>query len=68
MLDSTARRTTLGDIEADAVEAAGQRAQETAISAHGGTVVKSLGDGVMATFDGAAAAIAAAVDIQRAAA
>ena len=61
--DSTARRTTLGDTEADAVESAGQRAQEAAIAAHGGTLVKSLGDGVMATFDGAAAAIAAAVDI-----
>jgi predicted ATPase/class 3 adenylate cyclase len=36
-----------------------------AIADHGGVLVKGLGDGVMASFGSAAAAIAAAVDIQQ---
>ena len=45
------------------------RLQETlardAVAAHGGTVVKGLGDGAMAVFDAAADAVAAGVRIQR---
>ena len=37
-----------------------------AIEAHGGTVVKGLGDGVMATFESAADAVAGAVAVQQA--
>jgi adenylate cyclase len=41
-------------------------AVETAINAHGGRIVKRLGDGVMATFVDAGSAVEAALDAQQA--
>jgi class 3 adenylate cyclase len=62
--DSTTLRSALGDVEADRLERDLRRLHETAIEGHAGVIVKSLGDGIMATFEGAANAIAAAVEIQ----
>jgi class 3 adenylate cyclase/tetratricopeptide (TPR) repeat protein len=61
---STTQRSAMGDVEADRLERELHRLHETAIEGHAGSIVKSLGDGIMATFDGAANAIAAAVEIQ----
>ena len=62
--DSTSLRSALGDTEADLLDASLNRLYEQAVASHGGVVVKSLGDGIMATFEGAAHGIAAAIEIQ----
>lgn len=65
---STATRTSLGDTAADDLRREADRLIGAAIVGAGGTVVKWLGDGVVATFDAASSAVAAAAGIQRAAA
>ena len=66
IVDSTVFAESIGD--AAWVETVG--AHETAIrsitAAHGGRVIKFLGDGSMLAFESARAAVRAAVDIQRA--
>lgn len=64
VVDSTALRSTLGDTEADDLDASLRRLYDQAVASHGGTIVKSLGDGIMATFEGAAHGIAAAIELQ----
>jgi class 3 adenylate cyclase/DNA-binding CsgD family transcriptional regulator len=63
---STAFRTRLGDGAADRMFAPIDAAIDDAIHRHGGSLVKSMGDGVLAWFDAPRAAVLCAVDIQRA--
>jgi class 3 adenylate cyclase/tetratricopeptide (TPR) repeat protein len=67
MVGSTALRTRLGDDAADIVREEHERLLRSAIEENGGTVVKVMGDGLMAVFDGAASGLAAGVAVQRAA-
>ena len=59
-------RAQVGDEDADAVRQGHDRRLRDVLAAHGGTGVKAFGDGVMATFDAAGAAVACAVEMQRA--
>jgi class 3 adenylate cyclase len=61
---STEARARLGEEAADELSRRHERLLATEISAHRGVVVKTLGDGVMATFGSAANAVAAAIAIQ----
>jgi class 3 adenylate cyclase len=65
LVGSTELAVGLGADEAEALRKLHFRLLRDAISAHGGREVKNLGDGVMATFPGAGAALDAAVAIQR---
>src|SRR5262249_59118086 len=67
LVGSTAQRAQLGEEAADALGHEYDHLLAGAVTAHHGTVVKSVGDGIMATFPGAADAVAAAVAIQQAA-
>ena len=62
---STEARSRLGEEAADELSRRHERILATEISAHRGVVVKTLGDGVMATFGSAANAMAAAIAIQQ---
>ena len=62
---STALRTRLGDEAAGRMFAPIDAAIDDAIHRHGGTLVKSMGDGVLACFDTPRAAVLCAVEIQR---
>jgi class 3 adenylate cyclase len=62
--DSTMLRASMGDAAADHLDRTLHRLQEGAVEANSGTIVKTLGDGVMATFDSASQAISAAIEIQ----
>lgn len=64
IVDSTRVRTRIGDRAADVLVREIQRIHETAIHGNGGAIVKSLGDGFMATFDGAEPGLVAATEIQ----
>lgn len=66
LVDSTAMRSMLGDDRADDVRRDHDRLLRDAMVAHGGHVVKTLGDGLLATFDSASDAVAAAVAAQHA--
>src|SRR4029077_8190541 len=66
VVGSTELRARLGEDAAEEVRRLHDRLVHGAIRAHHGRVVKGLGDGVMATFSGAAEAVVAAVSIQRA--
>lgn len=66
IVGSTELRVHLGEEAADSLRRSHDRMLTEAISAHGGTVVKGLGDGLMATFESAADAVAGAVAIQQA--
>jgi class 3 adenylate cyclase len=66
LVGSTAQRVQLGEEAAEALRRASDRLLVDAVTAHHGTVAKSVGDGIMATFAGAADAVAAAVAIQQA--
>ena len=66
LVGSTELRSRLGEDMADALRAQHDAVVTGAIEAHRGTVVKNLGDGVMATFAGAADAAGAAVATQQA--
>src|SRR5262245_28627380 len=66
LVGSTAQRTALGEEAAEGQRRTHDRLLADAVAAHHGTVAKSVGDGIMATFPGAADAVAAAVAIQQA--
>src|SRR5262249_43641070 len=66
LVDSTAQRAALGEEAAERVRQAHDRLLTEAVTAHRGTVVKNTGDGIMATFPGAAEAVGGAVAIQQA--
>ncbi len=62
---STALRTELGEEAGDELRRAHDRLVDEATRAHGGSVVKGLGDGAMAVFVGASEAVEAAVAVQQ---
>jgi class 3 adenylate cyclase/tetratricopeptide (TPR) repeat protein len=66
LVDSTGLGSRWGDEAADGVRRAHDEALTGVITAAGGVVVKSLGDGLMAVFDSAADAVGAAVGCQQA--
>lgn len=66
LVGSTELLEQLGDEEADVVRRDFFRILRSAIAAQGGREVKSLGDGLMATFESAFDAVNCAVRIQRA--
>jgi len=63
-VDSTATRTRLGEEPADALQEVHDALLRKVIAANGGQVVKHSGDGVLATFRSALAALAAGIEIQ----
>ena len=65
VVDSTALATALGPDRADEVREAHDGAVARAVHAAGGTIVKHLGDGFMATFPGPSAACDAAIRSQQ---
>src|SRR4051812_33446066 len=67
LVGSTELRVRLGEEAADALRRAHDALLTEVVVGHGGTVVKGLGDGIMATFGSAAEAVAAAVAVQQAA-
>lgn len=67
LVGSTERRQRIGEEEADELDRVHLALLADAIEASSGRVVKSIGDGVMATFTGAADVVNAAVAIQQAA-
>jgi class 3 adenylate cyclase len=67
LVASTELRVSVGEEQADAVRRDVDAALGDSATAHGGTVVKGLGDGVLALFAGAADAVAAGVAMQQAA-
>ncbi len=66
LVGSTEQRVRLGEDAADSLRRAHDVLLVEAVTAHGGTVVKGLGDGIMVTFESAADAVAAAVAVQQA--
>jgi class 3 adenylate cyclase len=66
LVGSTEVRVRRGEDAAESVRRAHDALVGKAVAAHGGTVVKGLGDGAMVTFGSAAEAVAAAVAIQQA--
>ncbi len=66
LVGSTELRTRLGDGVADELRRAHDQLLSGAVDEHGGTVVKGLGDGILAAFGAAADAVAASTAIQRA--
>jgi class 3 adenylate cyclase len=66
LVGSTALRSRLGEDAADALREQHDALVCRAIEANRGSVVKNLGDGIMATFTGASDAVTAAVAAQQA--
>jgi len=66
LVDSTGLRVRLGEDAAETLRRLHDRLLGEAVAKHNGTLVKGLGDGIMATFSAAADAVAAAVAIQQA--
>ncbi len=66
LVGSTELRVALGEERAEALRRIHDQLLTDAVAAHGGEVVKGLGDGVLALFAGAAGAVGAAVAIQQA--
>jgi class 3 adenylate cyclase/tetratricopeptide (TPR) repeat protein len=64
VVDSTGWRVRVGGWRADEQSIDLERATRDVVAGHGGVVVKSLGDGVMATFTGAVSAFEAGVALQ----
>jgi class 3 adenylate cyclase/tetratricopeptide (TPR) repeat protein len=64
LVGSTAWRVRVGDEMADVRTAELERASRRVVASLGGTVVKGVGDGLMATFDSAAAGLDAAAELQ----
>jgi class 3 adenylate cyclase len=62
---STAQLQALGDVRAEPVRRALFDIVQSALTAHGGTMVDNTGDGVMATFNSAVAAVDCAAAIQK---
>ena len=67
LVASTELRVRLGEEAADALRRDHDELLRRSVEGAGGTVVKGLGDGVLAMFGGAAEAVAAAVGIQQSA-
>lgn len=67
VVDSTRLLSALGDRRFDAVRTAHFADLREALRAHDGVEVKTLGDGVLATFESPAAAVACSVEMQRSA-
>jgi class 3 adenylate cyclase len=63
---STARTQRMGDTQAQEMIRAHNQIVRREIAARGGTEIKHTGDGIMATFQSAARAVACAIAIQRA--
>ncbi|HVY78490.1 MAG TPA: AAA family ATPase [Solirubrobacterales bacterium] len=66
LVDSTALLASLGDDRMDAVRRAHVEYVTDAVTSNGGRVIKTLGDGVMSSFDSALGALQAAAAIQAA--
>ena len=66
LVESTAMRVRLGEEGADRLRLRHDELLTRAIADHHGRLVKHTGDGVMATFEGASDAVAAAVAMQQA--
>lgn len=66
LVGSTSLRTSVGDRAADDIRRDHDALLGDAVVAHFGTVVKSTGDGIMAVFESASEAAAAAVEMQQA--
>src|SRR5215213_281834 len=66
VVGSTAVRSRLGDVAADEVRRDHDEVLQSTVGVHAGTVVKGLGDGLMAVFESAASAAACAVAMQQA--
>ena len=64
IVGSTAWRARVGEQVADVRTAELERASRQVVESSGGTVVKSVGDGVMASFDSAIAGLEAAAALQ----
>ncbi|HXY44493.1 MAG TPA: AAA family ATPase [Acidimicrobiales bacterium] len=67
LVGSTKLRVRLGEVAADELRRVHDRMLAEIVVAHGGSVVKGLGDGVMASFLSSADAASAAVAVQQAA-
>ncbi len=65
VVGSTALQTAAGDLGYDEVRARMVERSAASVAKHEGSLVKTLGDGIMATFVAAADAMAAAVEIQQ---
>jgi class 3 adenylate cyclase/tetratricopeptide (TPR) repeat protein len=65
LVASTEQRACLGEEQAELLRRLHDRQLRSAVEAAGGRVVKSTGDGVLASFDGAADGLEAATAIQR---
>lgn len=65
VVDSTALRSRLGDDDADSLQARIDGLVARVVADHCGLVVKGLGDGSMCAFEGAADAVAAAIEVQQ---
>ena len=65
LVGSTELRGRLGEEAADELRRGHDQLLAQAVEANNGRVIKSLGDGIMATFTGASDAVAAAVEIQQ---
>ena len=65
LAESTVIRSRLGEVAAERLRVVHDAVVRRAIEGAGGTVVKTLGDGLMATFVSAADAVAAAVAVQQ---
>lgn len=66
IVGSTELRQRLGDDRADALRRDHNALLGSAVTGHGGRVLRWTGDGVKADFASASAALAAAIDVQRA--
>jgi DNA-binding CsgD family transcriptional regulator len=64
---STEMRSRIGESAADKLFVDHERRLRSLVERHGGTVVKTAGDGIMASFGSASDAILAAIDMQRSA-
>ncbi|HVM65565.1 MAG TPA: BTAD domain-containing putative transcriptional regulator, partial [Acidimicrobiales bacterium] len=65
LVESTARAVTLGTDSADEFRRVHFAMLRGTVAAHGGALVKNLGDGIMATFVSPSAALSCAVAIQQ---
>jgi class 3 adenylate cyclase len=65
LVGSTALFDRRGDEAADVVRREHFAVLRRAVAAHGGRVVKSIGDGLMVAFPSAVAAVSCAIEMQR---
>jgi class 3 adenylate cyclase len=65
LVGSTALRSAVGDERADAIQRRLDAASRRVVEAHGGRVVKGLGDGSMAAFESTADALTGVVALQQ---